>query len=150
MVQVFRTAGTEVHLDGPIARLSRAPVVFRAIDEARTLMAAITERRIRPEWIASDALDSFEYQLYLAVYDSTRDLLFIAAPSDAAARELRDAVGADGALLISPQLINPLAVATGPRCVLLGRHALGARAGSPPGLVSDAGWLNSGGRAAAF
>jgi superfamily II DNA or RNA helicase len=106
MVQVFRTAGMEVHLDSPIARLSRAPVVFRAIDEARTLMAAITERRISPEWIASDALDSFEYQLYLAVYDSARDLLFVAAPSDAAARELRDAVGADGALLISPQLIN--------------------------------------------
>ncbi len=106
MVQVYRTTGLEVHLDAPLARLSRTTVVFHAVDESHVLLAAITEQRVRPRWISSDALDSFEYELYLAVYDRARELLFVTAPSDAAARELRDAVGAAGALLISPQLIN--------------------------------------------
>jgi superfamily II DNA or RNA helicase len=106
MVQAFRVPGLELQLNAPIARLSRAPIIFHAVDETGTLLASITARRVHPEWITSDVLDSFEHELYLAVHDARREMLFIAAPSDAAAREVRDAVGAPDAPLVSPQLIN--------------------------------------------
>jgi superfamily II DNA or RNA helicase len=107
MVQAYRTSpGMTIDLGASIKSLSRASVVFRATSDDHTLLALITERRIRPDWIATDALDSLEYQLFLAVQDRERALLFVAAPSDVAARELCEAVGAGGVVLISPQLIN--------------------------------------------
>lgn len=106
MVQVFRVPDLDLDLGVSLARISRAPVIFHAVDESGTLLAAITARRIHPEWIVTDVLDSFEHELYLAVHDPSRGLLFVTAPSDAAAREIRDAVGAEDAPLVSPQLIN--------------------------------------------
>jgi superfamily II DNA or RNA helicase len=96
----------EIDLHASIERVGRKPVIFRFVDSDGVQLALITARRISPEWLESDVLDTYEYQLVLAVHDAERQLLFISADSDTTARTLRESVGADAALQLDPQDVN--------------------------------------------
>lgn len=105
-VQVFDTTGcAAIDLRAEVTHLSYGRVVFRFADADRALLALVTERRVRPEWIKSDALDYFEHHLVMVAYDEERDLLFVSAPSVSVGTQVREHVGAKDARLIEPQLV---------------------------------------------
>lgn len=106
MVQVFDSSDCpHIDLAADFTYLPHGRVVFRFIDSDGALLAVITERRVRPTWIESDVLDTFEYHLLLAVHDEARQLLFVTAPTITSAAQLREKIGADDAKQISPQLV---------------------------------------------
>ncbi|MGH2797939.1 MAG: DEAD/DEAH box helicase family protein, partial [Thermoleophilaceae bacterium] len=106
MCQVFETsASPTVDLSTDISRLPHGRIVFRFVDTDGVLLALVTERVVRPGWIESDVLDSYEYHLLLAVHDRERNLLFVSAPTVSAAARLRERIGAEDAAQISPQLV---------------------------------------------
>jgi superfamily II DNA or RNA helicase len=105
-VQVFDTATCgAIDLRSDVSHLSYGRVVFRFADADGALLALVTERRVRPEWIKSDVLDYFEHHLVLIVHDLERRLLFVSAPSVSVATQVREQVGAEAARLIAPQLV---------------------------------------------
>jgi superfamily II DNA or RNA helicase len=105
-VQVFDTAScAAIDLRSDVSHLSYGRVVFRFSDADGELLAVVTERRVRPDWIKSDVLDYFEHHLVLAVHDGDRQLLFVSAPSVSVASQVRKQVGAQDARLIAPQLV---------------------------------------------
>ena len=106
LVQVFDTSSCgAVNLHAEIPHLSFARSVFRFTDADGALLALVTQRRVRPDWIKSDALDYFEHHLVLVVHDAPRQLLYVNAPSISAVTQLREHIGANDARLISPQLV---------------------------------------------
>jgi superfamily II DNA or RNA helicase len=106
LVQVFDTGACgDIDLGAELATLRLGRVILRVVDPDGALLAVVTERVVRPQWFAGEALDHVEHHLVVAVHDHERQLLFVSAPSVAAANRLRDDISAKGAVRISPQLV---------------------------------------------
>lgn len=59
--------------------LGSGTVIQSYLDDQGDLLAVVTQRRIRPSWLRSDAYDGYEYSLHLAVKDRVRRLLFVSS-----------------------------------------------------------------------
>lgn len=110
-------------------RLGNGEVVHSATDDDGSLLVLVSAHRRHPEWMRTDALDSVEYLLHLAVVDMTRRLLFISAGSESALRTIVEAVGASTASLVSGRFLNRILHSEGVESYF----SVGMRSTTPPG-----------------
>ncbi|MFQ1000570.1 DEAD/DEAH box helicase [Modestobacter sp. SSW1-42] len=80
-------------LNDALPRVGGKDVVFDRVNATGRLRAVVTYERTRPDWLASDALDSEEHHLAVAVLDEVSPILYVHARSDGAARSLAEALG---------------------------------------------------------
>lgn len=93
----FRTdpaAHAGMALDARVLRVAHGDVVLDRMSPDRRMRVLVTVRRDRPDWLTSDALDSEQHALHVAVLDPISPLLFIHSRSDVTARQVAAALGA--------------------------------------------------------
>jgi hypothetical protein len=112
-----------------VGRLGNGQVIHSATDEDGSLLVLVSAHRWHPDWLRSDALDSIEYQLHIAVVDRSRRVLFVSTTSEAALETILDAVGASSARRVAGRLMNRILYSEGVESYF----SVGMRSATPPG-----------------
>ncbi len=90
-------------------QIVRSPVFDYATDGEGVLALAITRDLVHPQWILSDALDSFEYTLHLACLDRERGYLYLTTSTDASRRDILQHYGLEEHTAeVDPQRLNAI------------------------------------------
>lgn len=107
--EVFRVpADLDLELRYDSNLLGGGLVIHSASDESNELLLVVTEHRMHPRWMTTDALDTLGYELHLVVYQRDWDLLFVSSPNDHSRRELLQKIGAEGIPRVGPEAMNRL------------------------------------------
>lgn len=109
--------------DCTIERLSSGEVIYKGIDGDSRVAVVISEHLDRPEWLDSDTLDRFRYELHVLVVDSSGRFAFVHGTRDSSIAEFVAYFGLEDARIVEPMWFDRLMSSVS----VDGYHSLGMR-----------------------
>ena len=129
-VKVFRLPpGVEVNLRAPVETLGGGEVIYHGTDDDGDLTVIVTEHLDRPEWMASDTLDRYRYELHLAVRDTSGTHLFVHGTRDLTIRALVERLAGTELRQVDPEWLDRLMAGMH----LISYHSVGMRSARAAG-----------------
>lgn len=112
--RILHVSADQIELDVDPPRLGGTDVVWRFYSEETDLLALITLRRNAPRWLHADTLDTWQYELHLACLVREHGVVFLVSEDSRTLRDLRQTVGASGAVNLDGEDLGRLIWAVAP------------------------------------
>jgi hypothetical protein len=128
-VKVFDTEGAALDLYAVPKKLGDGEVIYHGVDDAGRQCVVVTEHLDRPEWIDSDTLDRYRYELHVVVIEPRHRYTFVHGTKDGSVLELLAAMGLVAPVMVDPTWIDRLMSSV----VLAEYHSVGMRSARAAG-----------------